>query len=110
MLLKETSVSRGRLLRHEHQSILIFLSACVDRKKLKNKKDVKMAFRLLDVDNDGKISLDDLDDIFCSYAGAKMTSTVWNDLLKEADLDRDGVVSEGEFTKALGVMLEKTLS
>jgi Ca2+-binding EF-hand superfamily protein len=54
-----------------------FMSACVNRKKLKNKADVKAAFSILDADNDGKISLNDLDDIFCSYGGAKITSTIW---------------------------------
>jgi len=66
------------------------MSACIDRKKLQNKKDVKTAFKLLDTNQDGQISLEDLDDIFCSYGGAKITSTVWNQLLKEADHNKDG--------------------
>jgi len=81
------------------------MSACVDRKKLKNKEDVKVAFKLLDADNDGKISLNDLDDIFCSYGGAKMTSQIWTQLLKEADHNQDGVVSENEFTNAMHTMI-----
>ena len=54
-----------------------FMSACVNRKKLNNKEDVKVAFKILDADNDGKISLGDLDDIFSSYGGAKITSQIW---------------------------------
>jgi len=34
-----------------------FMSACVNRKELKNKEDVKVAFKILDADQDGKISL-----------------------------------------------------
>ena len=87
-----------------------FMSACVNRKKLKNKEDVKVAFRILDNDNDGKISLQDLDDIFCSYGGAKITSSIWEQLLNEADRNCDGVVSENEFTQAMHSMIAKSLS
>ena len=34
-----------------------FMSVCVNRKKLKNKEDVAIAFKILDADQDGKISL-----------------------------------------------------
>ena len=87
-----------------------FMSACVDRKKLKNKEDVKIAFKLMDADNDGKISLIDLDDIFCSYGGAKITSTIWAQLLNEADQGGDGAISENEFTNAMHTMIQKSLS
>ena len=87
-----------------------FMSACVNRKKLKNKADVKVAFKILDADNDGKISLADLNDIFCSYGGAKITSSIWQQLLNEADRNCDGVVSENEFANAMESMIAKSLS
>lgn len=34
-----------------------FMSACVNRKQLSNKENVKIAFKILDADNDGKISI-----------------------------------------------------
>jgi len=54
--------------------------------------------------------LSDLDDIFCSYGGAKITSTIWQELLNEADKNCDGVVSEHEFSLAMQSMIQKSLS
>ena len=32
---------------------------------------------ILDTNGDGKISLEDFDDLFCSYGGAKMNPEIW---------------------------------
>jgi calcium-dependent protein kinase len=74
-----------------------FISACIDRKVLSNKQDVKIAFRILDTNKDGTISLEDFDDLFNSYGGAKMDNEIWTNLLAEADKNGDGVVSFDEF-------------
>ena len=47
--------------------------------------------------------------LFCSYAGAKMDSQIWMELLAEADKKGDGVVSEGEFTDAMCNIIRKSL-
>ena len=54
--------------------------------------------------------LNDFNDIFCSYGGAKMNKNVWKQLLSEADKNCDGTVSEGEFTEAMKTMIKKGLS
>jgi Ca2+-binding EF-hand superfamily protein len=87
-----------------------FMSACIDRKVLSNQEDVKIAFRILDTNKDGTISLDDFDDLFNSYGGAKMDNDVWENLLMEADKNGDGVVSFDEFSEAMGNMLRKNLT
>mmetsp|Transcript_38976 Transcript_38976/g.59261 ORF Transcript_38976/g.59261 Transcript_38976/m.59261 type:complete len:153 (+) Transcript_38976:458-916(+) len=87
-----------------------FISACIDRKVLKNKNDVKIAFRILDTNGDGTISLDDFDDLFNSYGGAKMDNEVWENLLQEADKNGDGVVSFDEFSEAMGNLLRNGLN
>lgn len=86
------------------------MSACIDRKVLRNQEDVKVAFRILDTNKDGTISLDDFDDLFNSYGGAKMDNDVWENLLMEADKNGDGVVSFDEFSEAMGNMLRKNLT
>jgi len=39
---------------------------------LLNQEDVKKAFKMLDTNGDGVISLDDFNNLFNSYGGAKM--------------------------------------
>jgi calcium-dependent protein kinase len=70
-----------------------FISACIDRKVLLNQEDVLKAFRMLDYNNDGVISLDDFENLFNSYGGARMNNKIWSNLLMEADQNGDGTVS-----------------
>jgi Ca2+-binding EF-hand superfamily protein len=70
-----------------------FISACIDRKVLSNQDDVRKAFKIMDTNADGTLSLDDFDDLFNSYGGAKMDTKLWDTLLMEADKNGDGVVS-----------------
>jgi Ca2+-binding EF-hand superfamily protein len=51
------------------------------------------AFRMLDYNNDGVISLDDFENLFNSYGGARMNNQIWSNLLMEADQNGDGTVS-----------------
>ena len=69
-----------------------------------------MAFKLLDTNKDGQISLDDFDDLFNSYGGARMDKAIWEGLLDEADKNGDGVVSFEEFNLAMGNFLRKSIN
>lgn len=53
------------------------MSACINRKAITNEKEVKTAFKIFDTNKDGKISIEDFDNIFCSYGGAKMDNDIW---------------------------------
>lgn len=86
-----------------------FISACIDRKVLLNQEDVLKAFRMLDYNNDGVISLDDFENLFNSYGGARMNNKIWSNLLMEADQNGDGTVSFQEFQSAMGNLLRKSL-
>jgi len=86
-----------------------FVSACVNRQRITTAENVKVAFNILDYNRDGKISIEDFNDIFCSYGGRKMNSEVWQELLKEADANRDGVISEGEFQEAMCNVIRNSL-
>ena len=63
----------------------------------------------MDYNQDGKISIEDFNDIFCSYGGNKMNSGIWNELLKEADAKGEGVISEGEFQDAMVNVIRNSL-
>ena len=85
------------------------MSATIDRKVLCNEDDLKCAFRIMDTNGDGHISLDDFDDLFNSYGGARMDQDLWENLLMEADKNGDGIVTFEEFQTAMGNILRKTL-
>jgi Ca2+-binding EF-hand superfamily protein len=76
---------------------------------LNDVEEVKKAFKILDNDHDGKISVQDFNDIFCSYGGARMNSEIWSELLKEADRGGDGFISENEFTDAMHMVMRNSL-
>ena len=63
----------------------------------------------MDTNGDGHISLDDFDDLFNSYGGARMDQNLWENLLMEADKNGDGIVVFEEFQVAMGNILRKTL-
>ena len=77
---------------------------------MEKEDDLKIAFKLLDTNKDGVISLDDFDDLFNSYGGAKMDQEIWNNLLAEADKNKDGVVSYKEFKDSMASLINKGLN
>ena len=77
---------------------------------MEKEDDLKIAFRLLDTNKDGVISLDDFDDLFNSYGGARMDTEIWDNLLHEADKNQDGVVSFKEFKESMASLLNKGLN
>ena len=84
------------------------MSACIDRKVLDSEQDVRNAFKLLDTNKDGTISLDDFEDLF-QVGGAQVDKKVWENLLEEADKNEDGIVDFEEFQYAMKNMLTKSI-
>jgi Ca2+-binding EF-hand superfamily protein len=86
------------------------MSACIDRKVLNNEDDIKTAFKLLDTNKDGSITIDDFNELFNSYGGAKMDDELWNCLLKEADKNGDGIIGFLEFKDAMTQVIKDNLN
>ena len=63
----------------------------------------------MDANKDNKISLEDFDDIFNSYGGAKMENDLWDQLLREADKNGDNVVSFDEFCDSMRSVMKQSL-
>lgn len=69
-----------------------------------NEKDIQeemaRAFSLFDVDNTGKISFENLKQV-AENLGEKMTDAELHEMIREADLDKDGFVDETEFVRVM---------
>ena len=62
-----------------------FLTASLNRKALTKQNNIKIAFTLLDVDGDGFITLEDMNDLFSSYGGIKIDDVAWGFITTEAN-------------------------
>jgi len=86
-----------------------FIAACISRKAITNRDEINVAFQILDSNRDGQISIEDLNDLFCSYGGKKVNMEMWEELLLEADRNGDGMVSENEFAAAMSNIIRRSL-
>ena len=61
-----------------------------------------VAFKMLDIDNSGTITKEELASVFArgDYSDAQFLEH-WNKILTECDLNNDGVISLEEFTNAI---------
>lgn len=76
-----------------------FVGAAIDREKLLSKQRVEACFRLFDKDKSGTITKSELKVMF--GGGSKVDDEVWNDLIKEVDINGDGEISFSEFKDML---------
>lgn len=72
--------------------------------QIMNERDIQeemmKAFTLFDVDRTGKISLDNLRTV-ADQLGEKMTDAELEEMIREADLDKDGFVNATEFVRIM---------
>merc|ERR1712176_1143147 len=69
-------------------------------KDVDSEEDVKEAFRVFDKDNNGLVSAQELRHVLTNL-GEKLTEDEVDTMLKEADVDSDGMIKYEEFTKVL---------
>ena len=74
-----------------------FLRAAQDHRKLLSRRNLEQAFRSMDVDQDGVLSVSELKEAMPGL----WSDAQWSELLKEADTDGDGVINMKEFTTLL---------
>ena len=77
-----------------------FIAACYDRRSLLNDENLKLAFDLLDADNDGKIQKRDLAE--CMAGTSTMNDIdvgeeIWTSLAGDADANQDDEITFKEF-------------
>ena len=73
-----------------------FIAAASDKAKLLNLSNLQVAFKLLDRDNSGRISVDEIREVFDTM-GTKKEMSLWEDIMNEVDRDGDRMISFKEF-------------
>ena len=79
-----------------------FIAACYDRRSLLNDDNLKLAFDLLDVDNDGKIQKRDLAACLASTStmnNIDVGEEIWTSLAGDADANQDDEITFREFKR-----------
>lgn len=76
-----------------------FVAAAIDKKRLLSDERLKLCFRIFDKDGSGKISLAEFREVF--QGKNKVDPKVWEDLVKEIDIDGDGEIELDEFKTIL---------
>ena len=79
-----------------------FIAACYDRRSLLNDENLKLAFDLLDVDNDGKIQKRDLAACLASTSTMNdidVGEEIWTSLAGDADANQDDEITFTEFKR-----------
>lgn len=64
-----------------------FITAAIDKVALLNKKNLVSAFQLIDLDNSGTITIDELK--ACFDQADKKDDSLWEEIMQEADRDND---------------------
>ena len=77
-----------------------FLRASLDKNILLSPENVKIAFQLFDKDNKGCISPAELKAVMGQNVD-DINNDIWNQMVNDIDLNKDGVISFDEFDKML---------
>ena len=76
-----------------------FVKAAIDKKKLLTDEKLKAAFSLFDRTGDGDIEAKELKEVIGE--DSNIDNKVWFDMIKEVDLDGNGVIDFGEFKEMM---------
>ena len=83
-----------------------FITAAVDKITLLSSVNLKTAFKIIDKDNSGKITIDELQSAFDTQ-GNKKEESLYEEIIKEVDKNGDGQIDLQEFIDAMTDMLKK---
>ena len=91
-----------------------FVSAAYDRAQLLTESNLNQAWRIFDKDNDGNITKEEMQLVLTGKNNRtpereELFKQQWEQILAEADLDKDGRICEQEFKLVMLKALEKSI-
>lgn len=96
MLLTSGISSRSQHIKHEE--FLALMSQIINEKNIQ--EEMMKAFTLFDIDNSGKITIENLRTV-AEQLGEKMSDAELEEMIREADLNKDGSVDATEFIRIM---------
>jgi calcium-dependent protein kinase len=82
-----------------------FITGAINRATILNMDNLTVAFKMLDADDSGFISLDELKGAFDSHG--EKDAAMFNEIMKEADKNNDGQISFEEFIGVMSNLMNK---
>ena len=83
-----------------------FIRATINKEKLLTEKNLKMAFDFFDRNKNGRISAKELKYIL-KDGNVNTNDSVWKNMIKEIDLNKDGQINFYEFKQMMKNVVEK---
>ena len=83
-----------------------FIRATINKEKLLTEKNLKMAFDFFDKNKNGRISAKELKSIL-KEGNVNTKESVWKNMIKEIDLNKDGQINFYEFKQMMKNVVEK---
>ncbi|CAK75108.1 unnamed protein product (macronuclear) [Paramecium tetraurelia] len=74
-----------------------FVTASINRDRTLSKKKIEQSFKLFDLDGNGYITKQEINELF----GNEIDEKMWEDILKDCDTNKDGMISLNEFITLL---------
>jgi len=82
-----------------------FITAAINKATILNKDNLLTAFKLLDTDNSGMITVDELKAAFDAHGDKD--DAVWKEIMTEVDKNGDNQISLDEFMDVMTELLKK---
>lgn len=86
-----------------------FVTAAINRKNLLTTINLELALKMLDLDGNGFVSVDELKQVFAGANQLPGADEMWDEIMREVDTNRDGLISHDEFlSEMLAVLQQRT--
>ena len=82
-----------------------FITAAIDKAFILSKDNLAAAFKMIDKDNSGMITIEELKAAFDNHG--EKDESLWQEIMEEVDSNKDNQISFDEFINAMSSLLKK---